>query len=369
MNMSTFQQLCPSCNRRLELPGEATGRLAQCPACDATFTIGQPQQSGAAEISPLPEQPATEPAQHPPLEPSQAELVASPASPPENPFSAPLQSDLSVELPAERGSAVRYDRDPVAEVESIPIVPRSIEEILSATLSIFGANWLLLVFGFLVLLIAPTVVAVVYVNLITGLSEAGAGGLAGLGILVGIPLGIVILGYQAVGIARFVIAVARNSPSPIMDSLPTLRIVGQFLAGVAAMIVVGAVGFLLAAVVVGMVSALGNQGLTGFVAGLAMILGIAGSMVACWLLWAWLLIVSDGRGRGIRSIRVACTLSLHTKLTSALMVLVTVAMSAFGLALCYVGVLITEPFLMLMFAVAYLLITNQRLEEPRGMSN
>ena len=39
--MKTFRQLCPSCNRTLELPDTSLGKLAQCPACEATFTAGQ----------------------------------------------------------------------------------------------------------------------------------------------------------------------------------------------------------------------------------------------------------------------------------------------------------------------------------------
>ena len=39
--MKTFRQLCPSCNRTLELPDTSIGKLAQCPACEATFTAGQ----------------------------------------------------------------------------------------------------------------------------------------------------------------------------------------------------------------------------------------------------------------------------------------------------------------------------------------
>lgn len=38
--MNSFQQVCPSCNALLELPIEADGKSALCPACDAEFVAG-----------------------------------------------------------------------------------------------------------------------------------------------------------------------------------------------------------------------------------------------------------------------------------------------------------------------------------------
>ncbi|MGI9470367.1 MAG: hypothetical protein ACR2NZ_02465, partial [Rubripirellula sp.] len=43
--MSTLRQLCPSCNRMLELPSDANGRLAMCPACESTFIVGESSPS------------------------------------------------------------------------------------------------------------------------------------------------------------------------------------------------------------------------------------------------------------------------------------------------------------------------------------
>ncbi len=39
--MKEFRQLCPTCKQTLELPISASGKRAQCPACEATFTAGE----------------------------------------------------------------------------------------------------------------------------------------------------------------------------------------------------------------------------------------------------------------------------------------------------------------------------------------
>src|SRR5438045_4155981 len=49
---------CPSCRRRLNLPDDAIGRLAQCPACQRTFTaeiaLANPPGAAAAGSSSRP---------------------------------------------------------------------------------------------------------------------------------------------------------------------------------------------------------------------------------------------------------------------------------------------------------------------------
>ena len=39
--MKDFRQLCPACKQTLELPISASGKRAQCPACEATFIAGE----------------------------------------------------------------------------------------------------------------------------------------------------------------------------------------------------------------------------------------------------------------------------------------------------------------------------------------
>ncbi len=39
--MKDFRQLGPGCKQTLELPISASSKLAQCPACETTFTAGE----------------------------------------------------------------------------------------------------------------------------------------------------------------------------------------------------------------------------------------------------------------------------------------------------------------------------------------
>jgi hypothetical protein len=48
-----------------------------------------------------------------------------------------------------------------------------------------------------------------------------------------------------------------------------------------------------------------------------------------------------------------------------LLLVVTIVLSIAGTMFCYVGHLITTPLTMLLLAVAYLLMTNQQVSDPR----
>ena len=46
MESTTFRQACPSCGRELELPSEADGQTAACPACAHQFIASDPASRG-----------------------------------------------------------------------------------------------------------------------------------------------------------------------------------------------------------------------------------------------------------------------------------------------------------------------------------
>ena len=56
---------------------------------------------------------------------------------------------------------------------------------------------------------------------------------------------------------------------------------------------------------------------------------------------------------------------MHNKLTSLLLVVIAFVLSTAGTSACYVGLIITQPLTNLMFAVAYLLMTNQVISTGR----
>lgn len=380
--MSTIQQLCPSCNRLLELPASATGRLAKCPACEATFTIGVKEATKTADAQPPVEVRAdsSQPDPTPPIDTPQPDTssnnpasavdsvsTAEPASQGVNPFSAPLKSMPPAQTQVNPYEPVSHpDPDPVAIVGELQIAPRSIEEILSPTLSIFGARLGYLILAFALWLIASLVVFGVPLAILTALADAGKSLFVGIGILLGVPLMSFFASYLSVGLARNAIAVARNAPSPMKEWLPPLSVVFRFLAGGVAMaLVVIVFGALFSAFLMAIATVGGNEGIAAFFGALGVFVSILASMAAFWLLWAWLLIVSDGKGTAIGSMQAAFTLTMHNKLTSLMLIVMATVLSAAGASACYIGLLITQPLINLMFAVGYLLMTNQKIDNPR----
>ena len=123
--MSTFQTTCPSCQRLLELPREAIGRSARCPACQHTFTAsGNQAAETQAHETPAPGDLAlngpTTSAPLPSIEPSP--FVSGPDSPDagfprsgtENPYVNPISG----------GAAAMGGANPYQPSGHIPNTPR-----------------------------------------------------------------------------------------------------------------------------------------------------------------------------------------------------------------------------------------------------
>ncbi|EMI20740.1 putative membrane protein [Rhodopirellula maiorica SM1] len=98
---------------------------------------------------------------------------------------------------------------------------------------------------------------------------------------------------------------------------------------------------------------------------LAVIVAVVLMLVAQWLLWPWIFVVSDGKTSALGSLRVGYNITINNKVTSLLVVIVATVLSMAGSAACYVGHLLTMPLTMLMFAVGYLLLTNQAIDNPK----
>ena len=87
--MSTLQQACPSCNRQLELPASALGRLAKCPACEAIFTVTVSADVSVDQGRPQSAPPAAPPRSVPPTPPPSEAPPDSPTNNPSNQFETP----------------------------------------------------------------------------------------------------------------------------------------------------------------------------------------------------------------------------------------------------------------------------------------
>ncbi|MFK8115414.1 MAG: hypothetical protein AB8B91_24670 [Rubripirellula sp.] len=358
--MSTLRQVCPSCKRSLELPSEAEGRLAKCPACQATFT------AHADLIPPAQQQPPQPAAQDPSESPAADPAPTQPQRPvSENPFVEPLESGPAPTATPNPYAPAAY-REPIQTIGELPIVDRSIEEVFSPTLAIFAQRWSALLIAFIVVGVGSFVTMFASLFLFAMLSELGQEVGAVVSLVLLVPVGIFASAYFSVGICRNAIAVARNSPTPLAELLPPLSAVFRFLVGALAMAVF--VGIFVG-VFVGILAALGASGndeLMGVIGVLGGLFFVVVGTAAYWLLWAWMFIASDGKATAIGSIRGAISMTMHNKLTSFLLVVIATALSTAGAAACYVGLLVTYPLTNLMFAVAYMLMSNQRIDDPRA---
>ena len=369
--MSNLRQACPSCGRPLELPAEATGKRAKCPACEATFVVGQSAPtvsnpytaaSGTAASTPPPARPhpaSPSPASASPASASPAS--ASPAapnaaSPPVNPYQ-PTQSAMAT-----------------STLAGYTIVDRSIEEIVSPTLAIFQARWQPVILSALIVLavsIAGLAVPFGVLFALAGMANGGGGVAAGmsiLGMLLLFPVLLLLSAYIMVGWSRVMLAVVRDEPSPLSQMMPPLRLVGRFLIGgliilagfVALMVFVGLFGWAAQAMGGGEVAFL-------VVNLLGTVLGTAGGFAIQFLMWPWIYVVCDDRVGSIDSLRVGFAIAMQNKVTTLLLVLCSIVLSIIGTLLCYVGQLVTIPATMLLFAVGYLLISNQPINDPRDV--
>ena len=147
--------------------------------------------------------------------------------------------------------------------------------------------------------------------------------------------------------------------------IPPIGIVVRFLVGAGVMTAFVAVVGIIIGGLMSLVSASGNNGLVTLATVIVFFAATVLSMVAYWLLWSWLFIVSDGRGTAFGSMQAAVALTMHNKTPSLLLVVISIVLAIVGTTLCYVGHLITTPLTMLLFAVAYLLMTNQQVSDPR----
>lgn len=282
-----------------------------------------------------------------------------------NPFSSPLDEGLAAPLPTDPYAISGRRVDAVAEVGSLRITPRPIDDIFSVTFAVFGERCGVLILACLLMAVAFAVTVIAPVIVLQIIADAGGDAFAGIALLALLPVMIVCSAGISVGLARVAIAVARNSPAPLSHVLPPMGIVIRFLIGAGALAGLLMLAGLIIGGLMGLVSASGNSGLVTFFTVIVFFVGSVLSMAASWLLWSWLFIVSDGKGTAFGSLQAAVGITMHNKTTSLLLLIASMVLSIGGTMMCYVGHLVTMPLTMLMFSVAYLLITDQQVSDPR----
>ncbi|TWU41218.1 hypothetical protein Q31b_26570 [Novipirellula aureliae] len=360
--MTVYRQACPSCAAQLELPPDSVGRLAKCPACQATFRIGD--STPVATTDPVAEgpTPATEPLGN--SEPT----AAAPPQCSESPFSEPLSSQTD---PNQLGNRNPYQPSAahtplVVGSGKIQVVQRPIEDIVSPTWNIFIARWVPLVLSMLILMAVSMVVIVVPFFGIAVVADGVGEEVAGVLMVCFLPFLLFFSAYATVGWSRMALAVARNEPEPLSRLLPPIRLVFRLiLGGIIMLALLGLAIGIVVAFTAGLAMAVANDGL---IVGVTFLLLGALSiviMVGQWLLWPWVFVVSDDKGSAIESIRIAYGISINNKLTSLLIVVFSFVLSTLGSMMCYVGHFVTTPATVLLFAVAYLMLTSQPISNPQ----
>ncbi len=346
--MNTLKFPCPSCGRQLELPSEAHGRLAQCPACLGTFVTGESE------------------AALPSLEPVSDSIPSDPRHSEEasvfHPFASPLQSQVEMPLTMNPYQP-SYQSEPVAVLGDVEIVSRSFEDCFSPTLSIFGDRLGQLVLAFLMAIAVGFVGCFGWFAAVMIVGQAVGDRAAAVAFVVTLPFPLLLSSYLTVGLVRNAIAVARNEPSPIAEMLPPLHIVMRFVVGaVIASVFLGAVVGVVLALLTILMRVAGIPGIPASLLAIGVLGGSGVSMIAYWFLWPWVFLISDGKATAWGALRLAYTLTMHNKATSILLVVIALVLSIAGASACYIGLIITQPLTNLMFAVAYLLMTNQIIQ-------
>lgn len=336
--MSTFRQNCPGCGRMLELPIDGKGRLGQCPACDATFTIGESPDADA----------------NPPSG-SVAEIPAK------------LESrGKSADSPTEDGRVAAEEG--FASTRALQITECAIEDVLSTTLSIYAARWRSCIVPSAILGVATLFLIVLPMVILDEINKAGATTAAAVGYMLFLPFAFVFAVFASVGMARVAVAVARDAAAPLKHFMPpsnvTLRAMGGLL------ILSLASGFVLIVMFsfVAIFRVAGAKELAGLLQFLAVLASFGFAFGLVGQLWGWLPICADDKGTAIGSMRAAQAIASQNKLTSFFIALVALILFLLGTLLCLVGHLVTASLTMLLFAVGYLMMTGQAISDPRDVS-
>ncbi|MGB7323661.1 MAG: hypothetical protein WBD31_02230 [Rubripirellula sp.] len=363
-----LRQTCPSCNRLLELPESAAGKMAKCPACQDQFRVpdssspepgtelggagfGGAEFGGAGASSSTSETP-------------------DPLATGESPFSRPIGGSIDKESyrpvatnPYQPSAATPMN----ASVGNLDIGKRSVEEIFGVTWSIFKERWGILVGGY-VIVFAISLVAAFAPNLVS----LGVGAAAGQDVAAAAAglLSIfcnLLSTYFTLGFCGVALAVARDESSPLSKLTPSILVFGRFLLGVIVIMLAAGLVFAVFGVIAALAFAAGiGEGAAVGLVVLAVVVLLPLMLVMYWLLWSWAYIVVDERADWLGSLKASFAITMQNKLTSVLLMVITTMLSFAGLLACYFGLLVTTPLWMLMLGVGYLMITGQPLSDPRA---
>ena len=87
-------------------------------------------------------------------------------------------------------------------------------------------------------------------------------------------------------------------------------------------------------------------------------------IVLQFAVWPAVYLISDDKATAYGSLTASWQIVMNNKATSVMLILVSMVLSMIGSTICYVGQIVTTPATMLLFAIAYLMMTNQPVAVP-----
>ncbi len=302
--MSTLRQTCPECSSSLELPAEAWGRLAKCPACDATFRIGASED----------------------VEAKNSETCNS--------------------------------------AHSLQLNEIAIEDVLAATWGIFRARWKQSVLPCLIAFFAAVLLVGIPIWVISSIATSGQTLLAAIGAIFLFPYAALLGAFGLLGLCRVHLAIVQGEGDPLKNWKPPNDLMVRFLPGyfLVVLIVIILLGIGVGVVIVSASAA--QPQLTKLVGVVTSFAFLVITTTIQWYFWAWMMVASDGKCTALGSLKIASSISQRNKLTSFFVVLIAVVLFLVGSLACYVGHLVTLPLTLILLAVGYLMATNQPIADP-----
>jgi phage FluMu protein Com len=339
---------CERCGKLLRAPDDTAGRQSRCPECGNIQTI--PQSSTASPLA------AEAVRGAPPVMPGAGASPFAGAAPtqsyadPNNPYAAPV-----------------YDPNVMAYAAAGAVVPTAIDvgTVVSASWAVFKANMGMSVLGwfaaYLISMAISFVVSIpVYVAQFQGADQTQVGAL-NLGCSF---ISNLIMIWITLGMAIYFLRIARGGVPSLTDLFSAKPF--QWLVMVLASLLMGLAVMLMLALCLGPGIALmfveSTAAMIAFILGGLTALPIYLLAIVAFFLLSF--IVADRAMGPLETLGLAIAVVRRNPLSAVLLVLVNLAIIAIGfLALC-VGLIIAVPYCYVIWTVAYLMMTGQRVNVP-----
>lgn len=366
--METIRQFCPQCSSTLELPSSAMGRMARCPACQNTFRVAPPAEGSAQSPiqSPSTGRPVGNSESYTPLgnpdQPTQPQTFPSDKSPTytTNPYTqtgSPQPSTGSNPYAFSPGMGAFE----TLQVDKAPIVVRtaSIDQVVSASTSIFSARWQPLVLSGLVYYVGIIAVGIINFGANIGIQAAQIDVAPLLLFAIACVAGI-FNWYLSLGLMNVGLMSARGLETGPSKVFVGINVLGRLLIPIVILSAIAASPNLLMFFTGQMQQDFGVAMLT--VVG-SLLVGLATGLVM-WTIWPMFFLIIDQRYESGSPLSLGFKIGTNNLLNGFLMALIAVVLSIAATFTCTLGTIVTQPLMMLIGAIAYLMMTSQPISDP-----